>query len=162
LVTFSRPCLTVSSGPLRCFPVAVLCLLTMTDSSSHELRFRFRVRIHLSHASRSRALRISFGFLSPSRPVHTESTGDEPSTARLTFRPQRFSHSRRFTPRCTSWACFIPLPRPGFHSRGFPRHSARTTSRCSAPLMSLAPLSCLRANSNAPDCDTPPSGFFSE
>ena len=35
------------------------------------------------------------------------------------FRPQRFARSRRFAPPIASWACFIPLPRPGFRFRGF-------------------------------------------
>ena len=35
------------------------------------------------------------------------------------FRPQRFSRSRRLTPRCTLQACFILLPRPGFALQGF-------------------------------------------
>jgi hypothetical protein len=35
-----------------------------------------------------------------------------------TFHPQRFSHSRWFTPPHTSWACFIPQPRAGFCTSG--------------------------------------------
>jgi hypothetical protein len=35
------------------------------------------------------------------------------------FRPQRFSHSRRFTPPCTFGAYFIPKPRPRFSFQGF-------------------------------------------
>lgn len=37
-----------------------------------------------------------------------------------TFRPQCFAHSRRLPPPQTLQAYFIPLPRPGFHFRGFP------------------------------------------
>jgi len=36
-----------------------------------------------------------------------------------TFRPQGFSPSRRFPPRCSSRPCFMPKPRPGLHLQGF-------------------------------------------
>jgi len=36
------------------------------------------------------------------------------------FRPQRFSRSRRLAPRQTLQACFILQPRPGFALQGFP------------------------------------------
>jgi len=35
------------------------------------------------------------------------------------FRPQGFSPSRRFPPRCSSRPCFMPKPRPGLHLQGF-------------------------------------------
>jgi hypothetical protein len=38
---------------------------------------------------------------------------------RPSFRPRRFARPRRLPPRCTWWACFIPLPRPGFSLQGF-------------------------------------------
>lgn len=46
-----------------------------------------------------------------------------PSSA--TGRPQTFSVSRRIRPRSSSWASFIPLPRPGFHSRSGASPSAQ-------------------------------------
>lgn len=39
--------------------------------------------------------------------------------SRPSFRPRRFARPRRLPPRCTWWACFIPLPRPGFSLQGF-------------------------------------------
>jgi hypothetical protein len=51
-------------------------------------------------------------------------------TAHLTFRPQCFSHSRRLTPPLTSWAYFIPQPRPGLTLQGFsPLPSRRAFQR---------------------------------
>lgn len=50
-----------------------------------------------------------------------------------TFRPQHFSCSRRFPPPRTSWACFVPLPRPRFLFRGFPRQSFRQLFRSPYP-----------------------------
>jgi hypothetical protein len=35
------------------------------------------------------------------------------------FRPQGFSPSRRFAPRCSLKPCFMPQPRAGFHLQGF-------------------------------------------
>jgi hypothetical protein len=91
----------------------------------------FRVRVHplvrlppLQSTDRVKPARDPFeprapslGFPSPSRHEHQESTLDElPRSS--SFRPQRFSRSRRLTPLDTSWACFIPLPRPGFTLQG--------------------------------------------
>src|SRR5688572_8156255 len=60
------------------------------------------------------------------------------------FRPQRFSRSRRFAPLSALWACFIPLPRPGFTLQGLsPQPSHRDSSpRC--PLLSLTTLASRR------------------
>jgi hypothetical protein len=61
----------------------------------------------------------STGFLSSSRHQKCESTCRKASQCFPMFRPQRFSRSRRFTPRSTLRAYFIPLPRPGFAFQGF-------------------------------------------
>ena len=79
----------------------------------------------------------SLGFVSPSRHQPSESTNNENPTSHLTVRPQRFSHSRRLTPRYVLQACFILLPRPSFLFRGFPQQPAVLTSTSRA-LLSLA------------------------
>jgi hypothetical protein len=53
-----------------------------------------------------------------SRQQHKESTIDALSTARLTFRPQCFSHSRRFTPPRTFVGLFHPTATCKVHSSG--------------------------------------------
>jgi len=50
----------------------------------------------------------SMGSFSSSRQQQVESTNNEFPTTRLTFRPQRFSHSRRFTPPLTFAGLFHP------------------------------------------------------
>lgn len=75
-----------------------------------------------------------------------------------TFRPQRFSRSRRVAPPRTSWACFIPLPRAGFTFQGF---SPLPSCRCSSqrhPLLMLAVRAYHRASSMTPACTTSPPG----
>jgi hypothetical protein len=54
------------------------------------------------------------GFRPSSRLHRPASTCTSTSQALATFRPQAFSASRRFAPRCGLQACSIPLPRPGF------------------------------------------------
>jgi hypothetical protein len=74
------------------------------------------------------------------------------------FRPQRFSRSRRFSPPRTSWACFIPLPRPGFALQGFSPLPSRLASSASRALLSLPRFSSRRV---APPLPVPlgsPSG----
>jgi hypothetical protein len=56
----------------------------------------------------------------------------------LTFRPQCFAHSRRLSPLCTLWACFIPLPRPGFAFQGLSPLPSRAASSTTRPLLALA------------------------
>jgi hypothetical protein len=75
----------------------------------------------------------SLGFGPSSRHKCVESTNTELPTARLMFRPQRFSHSRRFTPPHTSWAYFIPQPRPGFTFQGFSLLPSRHASQRAVP-----------------------------
>jgi hypothetical protein len=54
-----------------------------------------------------------------------------------TVRPQAFSASRRFHPRYSSWAYFIPQPRSGFRpAQGLlPPHSHPTSSAGACPLV---------------------------
>jgi len=60
--------------------------------------------------------------------------------ATAAFRPQVFATSRRFTPRCASQACFIPLARPGFALQGFPLARSRYgLSPQPCPLVVTAP-----------------------
>ena len=56
------------------------------------------------------------------------------------FRPQVFTTSRRFTPRCTLQAYFIPLARPGFALQGLPlARSRHGLSPQPCPLVVTAP-----------------------
>jgi len=61
-----------------------------------------------------------------------------------TLRPQCFAHSRRLVPHCTLWACFIPLPRPGFPFRGLSPLPSRIVSSTTRPLLALATFSSSR------------------
>jgi hypothetical protein len=128
---------------LRYFSGTVPRTLATTGSSPHGLHLLFRVRAvcHPPDRSRTSSLRVFFPFAT----LYPKSTTDELPTARLTFRPQCFSHSRRFAPSDTSWVYFTPLPRPGFHSRGFSRCSASSPLDDSYPRVIsviLLPASC--------------------
>jgi hypothetical protein len=78
------------------------------------------------------------GFLSQSRHPCLESTNNELSKARLTFRPQCFSHSRRFTPPGNLQIYFVLLPRAGFAFQGFSPLPSCTASSTATPLMTLS------------------------
>jgi hypothetical protein len=106
----------------------------------------FRVRHHLEPVRTILAdfRTPSLRFLSPSRHRLIESTSRRASHLSPTFRPQRFSHSRRFTPRCALWACFIPLPRPGFTVQGVSPLPGRPDSSPCRPLLSLPTLTSNR------------------
>lgn len=80
----------------------------------------------------------SMGFLSQSRQPCLESTNNELSTARLTFRPQCFSHSRRLTPPGNLQAYFILLPRTGFAFQGFSPLPSCAASSTATPFMTLS------------------------
>jgi len=56
---------------------------------------------------------------------------------RSMFRPQCFSHSRRFTPRLALRAYFIPLPRPGFPLQGLSLLPSQCNSSLHCPLLPL-------------------------
>jgi len=134
-VPCSRRDLTVSSGP---------CGLTSLPAP-----VPLRVRVHplvrfspLQSPCRSKPTRYRsieqppLRFCSPSRYQQEESTTCEhPNLA--TFRPQRFTHSRRFTPPLTLQACFILQPRPGFTFQGFSSLPSRRTSSVRRTLMSF-------------------------
>lgn len=71
-------------------------------------------------------------------PIATTTRGVHQSASFLSspsFRPQRFSRSRRFTPPRTLRAYFIPLPRPGFTFQGFSSLPGRLASSTRRPLM---------------------------
>lgn len=86
----------------------------------------------------------SHGVLRPHRDLSAASplTGEDPASP--TFRPRCFSHPRRFTPRCALWACFIPLPRPGFPLQGLSPLPSRHASSAPRALLSLAAFACHR------------------
>jgi hypothetical protein len=112
-----------------------------TGSSFHTLYLHFRVQVASSLPSMQACSAPSAGFLPSSRHQLGESTTSALPTARLTFRPQRFSRSRRVTPHRTLRACFIPLPRAGFASQGFSPTFSRPDSSPS-PFPPLLPLAC--------------------
>jgi hypothetical protein len=76
----------------------------------------------------------------------------------LTFRPQRSSRSRRFTPRTTSRAYFIPKPRLRFTLQGFSLLPSRCTSSMPRSLMSLAAFAYHSPKLVTPARAAPPSG----
>jgi len=78
-------------------------------------RITFRSELHLAS-----------GLLPSSRLHSRAATFREDSHVLATFRPQVFSTSRRFPPRSSSQAYFIPLPRPG--SRSFKGFSPRAAT----------------------------------
>jgi hypothetical protein len=98
------------------------------------------------------------GSLSPSRHQYSESTDDRCSTTCLPVRPQRFSRSRRVTPPRTSWACFIPQPRPGFTLQGFSPLFSRRASSTRRALLSLTCVACRLPKHPVPAPQTSPSG----
>jgi hypothetical protein len=100
----------------------------MAGSSPRGLRRLFRVLAKIRPAAPSegsrdrscdppRGLRAapSLRFLPSSRHHDRASTIREHPKPAL-FRPQGFSPSRRFAPRCRLRPCFMPQPRPGFSS----------------------------------------------
>jgi hypothetical protein len=90
--------------------------LARSGSSSHELYVHFKVR-SLRLPARRHAPSTFQGFV-PLRDLSEANPplGELPRSP--SFRPQRFSRSRRVTPRLTSRAYFIPLPRPGSTLQG--------------------------------------------
>jgi hypothetical protein len=125
-----RPCgpigLSAATSTLR-FPArpggSTSCVvprfLAKTGSSSPELGLLFRVRTasNLPDARMRRA--PSLGFRSQSRHQLRRSTCERGSQPRSMFRPRCFAHPRRLSLSAALWACFIPLPRPGFTFQGF-------------------------------------------
>jgi len=100
-------------------PCVVPRVLANAGSSSRELCLLFRVRT-ASNLPLARMRRAPpMGSRSQSRHQLRRSTCERGSQPRPTFRPRRFARPRRLALSTTSWACFIPLPRPGFASQGF-------------------------------------------
>jgi len=93
--------------------------LAKTGSSSPELGLLFRVRTASNLPPARMRGAPPMGSRSQSRHEHRRSTSERGSQPRPTFRPRCFTHPRRFPLSAASWACFIPLPRPGFTFQGF-------------------------------------------
>jgi hypothetical protein len=93
--------------------------LTKTGSSSPELGLLFRVRTASNLPLARMRGAPSLGFRSQSRHQLRRSTYERGSQPRPMFRPRCFAHPRRFALSAALWACFIPLPRPGFTFQGF-------------------------------------------
>ena len=150
----SRHDLAVSSGPGQ-YPLdAIPRFLAKSGSSSRALVpssefVTARARpYHPCGCVRAPSLR----FLSPSRHRCLESTSRRGFQSSPMFRPQRFSHSRRFAPRCTLWACFIPLPRPGFTVQGVsPLPSQHKLVAMPSPLV----VADFRLQPGCPNCPAP-------
>lgn len=76
-----------------------------------------------------------------------------------TFRPQSFSLSRRFPPRCSSRPCFMPQPRTGLHLQGFiSPPDDRAASRQPEPPRLLLPPSLWRPKSPCQSVGPRPRG----
>jgi len=97
-------------------------------------------------------------FLSPSRHQQNESTSRRAFPCSTSVRPQRFSRSRRVTPRSALRAYFIPLPRAGFTSQGLSPSSSQQASSTCRPLLALASLPCRKPKLTTPGPDASPSG----
>jgi hypothetical protein len=135
--------------------------LARPGSSSPELYLPFRVHSCLSparHKCRAPSLGSRPPFATLAREVHSPSGFPHPTT----FRPQRFSRSRRLAPPRTLRACFIPLPRPGFALQGFSSLPSRLASSTSRAFMSLTELSSQRVAPLVPDPSASPSRLQSE
>jgi hypothetical protein len=107
---------------------------------------------------RAPSLGSYFPFATEASGVHSTPGFPHPTT----FRPQRFSHSRRFAPPHTARACFIPLPRLGFALQGFSPLPSRLASSTSRALMSLPSFSSRRVASPLPVPLASPPGLCSE
>jgi len=104
-----------------------------STGSRFEMRLLLRVvRRHPLNAFRRQALPARVSSLIA---VSTNASTFREAPSRASFRPQAFSASRRFPPRSTSRACFIPRPRPGFAVQGFSLRTAALSHR-----KNLAPL----------------------
>jgi hypothetical protein len=140
----SRLGLAVSSGTARSDFIAGPRALASPGSSSRALYLLFRVLAD-SHPPEalSNLEHLPWGFL-PHRDISIQSPplGELPRSP--SFRPQRFSRSRRFAPLSTLRACFIPLPRPGFTLQGLSPQPSRRDSSSWRPLLSLTTLASSR------------------
>jgi hypothetical protein len=92
--------------------------------------------------------RLPWGSSTSSRHQLRESTCDGHPRP-TSFRPQRFTRSRRLTPRVALQTCFILLPRPGFALQGFapsyqPYHLVGGRSLRAVGAARLSPVARLR------------------
>jgi hypothetical protein len=94
-------------------------------------RVHLPVRVSAAGASRGVLSLIT----TSARGVHSPAGIPGPPT----FRPQRFTRSRRFAPPPALRACFIALPCPGFSLQGFVPRSSRITSSVTDTLAPLVP-----------------------
>jgi hypothetical protein len=130
-------------------------------SSSYGLCLPFRVRRCLSparHAMPGAFPGVCLPFATRAYGVHLPPGFPGPTT----FRPQRFSRSRRLPPPCTARACFIPLPRPGFTLQGVSPLPSRLASSTSRALMTLPRFLSRRVAPPLPCPPGSPSGRWSE
>jgi len=82
---------------------------------------------------------VSFPFsVFPATRSHLPPAGANPP---VTLRPQGFAPSRRFAPRATSRACFIPVPLLGFTPRGFVPRATPYAISDAGPLLGFPPVS---------------------
>jgi hypothetical protein len=117
------------------------------------LRFRVHPLVSLlplqssfrCHPARVDHARLPWGSSPPSRCQHPESTQRQTSHRLPTFRPQRFSRSRRFAPPGALRVCFTPLPRSRFTPQGLPPTASRAGSSPGRALLPFPPCACIAA-----------------
>jgi hypothetical protein len=120
--------------------------LASPGSSSRALLLLFRVLTESDPPVRSRE-RATSTFLGVPFPIATSASRvHQPMSfpRSSSFRPQRFSRSRRLAPLDALWACFIPLPRPGFTPQGLSPQPSHRDSSPRRPLVSLTALASSR------------------
>jgi hypothetical protein len=132
--------------------------LALPGSSSRELTAASKYNPLYTCTSALASVRLPWGFVPPSRHQHRASTAAGNPTSRLTFRPQRFSRSRRFAPLAALRACFIPLPCPRFTPQGFSPTVSRPGSSPGRSLLTSAPLACTE-QARCSSARRPPSGL---
>jgi hypothetical protein len=141
--------------------------LASPGSSSRELLLLYRVQTCFEPACRlHRSGPRQNAFHGVSR-LLSDMSMTSPLGGRLpslpTFRPQRFSRSRRLTPGHTSWAYFIPLPLPRFALQGVSPVLSRSqllAGPCSLDLLCRSPRRCASAMTPGPGIG--PSERYSE
>ena len=135
--------------------------LAFAGSSPRALRRLFGV-LGARHLPGTRARRdASPGVLGLFRDMGARSplTGSFPTLP--TFRPQRFSRSRRVAPPRAVRACFVPQPRLRFPLQGVSPVVSRAGSSPARSLSSLAHASCGRVAPTAPAAGALPTGISS-
>ena len=126
--------------------------LAIPGSSSHRLHCPFRVLSHFGPAQHSQVLSSSPGVtLSLSRHQFSESTCRKPFPRLPTFRPQRFSRSRRLAPHQILRVYFTPLPRLRFTLQGISPTASFTGSSPAFAFMTFSSFSYGRVAPTAPD-----------